>query len=95
MYEIDEKLKVGLEAYYYSKQKRNDGSSGQSYWLCGLMIEKLWEHFSVFINFENILDTRQTRFENIYTGTISNPVFRDIYAPMDGFVVNGGIKIRL
>lgn len=95
MYEKDEKLKVGLEAYYYSKQKRNDGSTGQSYWLCGLMVEKLWEHFSVFINFENLLDTRQTRFENVYTGTISNPVFRDIYAPMDGFVVNGGIKIRL
>lgn len=95
MYELDEKLKVGLEAYYYSPQKLNDGSTGKSYWICGLMVEKLWEHFSIFVNFENLFDTRQTKFDTIYTGTITNPVFRDIYAPVDGFVVNGGIKIRL
>lgn len=95
MYEREEKLKIGLEAYYYSKQKLNDGSTGQAYWICGLMAERLWEHFSVFVNFENLFDTRQTRFGNIYTGSVSNPVFRDIYAPVDGFVVNGGIKLRL
>jgi len=95
MYELDEKLKVGLEAYYYSRQKLNDGSKGKSYWVCGFMAERLWEHFSIFVNFENLFDTRQTKFDNIYTGTITNPVFRDIYAPVDGFVVNGGIKIRL
>jgi iron complex outermembrane receptor protein len=59
------------------------------------MAEKLWEHFSLFINFENFTDTRQTRFDSIYTGTVTNPVFRDIYAPLDGFVVNGGLKIKL
>lgn len=95
MYELEDKLKIGLEAYYYSKQKLNDGSTGQSYWLCGFMAEKLWEHFSVFVNFENLFDTRQTKFGSIYTGTVSNPVFKDIYAPLDGFVINGGIKLRL
>lgn len=92
-YEISEKLKIGLEAYYYSRQYLNDGKTGKDYWLCGLMAEKIWNHFSLFINFENLLDTRQTKFDTIYTGSITNPVFRDIYAPVDGFVVNGGIKI--
>lgn len=95
MYEVEEKWKVGLEAYYFSPQKLSDGSTGKEYWICGLMIEKLWEHFSLYINFENFLDTRQTRFDSIYTGTITNPVFKDIYAPVDGFVINGGIKISL
>lgn len=95
MYEIEDKLKIGLEAYYYSPQKLSDGSMGKSYWITGLMAEKLWEKFSVFVNFENFSNTRQTRFDTIYTGTISNPVFRDIYAPVDGFVVNGGVKILL
>lgn len=95
MYEIEEKLKIGLEAYYFSEQKLNDGATGKPYWIYGLMIEKLWERFSLFINFENFTDTRQTRFDTIYTGTISNPTFRDIYAPVDGFVVNGGIKLKL
>lgn len=95
MYEVEEKWKIGLEAYYFSPQKLSDGSTGKEYWICGLMIEKIWEHLALYINFENFMDTRQTRFDSIYTGTITNPVFRDIYAPVDGFVINGGIKISL
>jgi outer membrane receptor for ferrienterochelin and colicins len=95
MYEVEEKWKVGLEAYYFSRQRLTDDSYGKEYWICGFMVEKLWEKFSVFINFENFLDTRQTRFDTIYTGSITNPVFRDIYAPVDGFVINGGIKLNL
>lgn len=95
MYEKEGKLKIGAEAYYYSPQKLTDGAIGKPYWICGLMGEKTWRHISLFANFENLTDTRQTRFDTIYTGSISNPTFRDIYAPVDGFVVNGGIKVRL
>jgi iron complex outermembrane receptor protein len=95
MYEIEDKLKIGLEAYYFSPQKLSDGATGKQYVLCGFMVEKLWEKFSVYINFENFLDARQTRFDTIYTGTLTNPVFRDIYAPLDGFLINGGIKLKL
>ncbi len=95
LYEVEEKWKVGLEAYYFSKQQLSDGMTGKSYWITGFMVEKLWEKISLSINFENFLDARQTKFDTIYTGTISNPVFRDIYAPLDGFVINGGIKLRL
>jgi len=94
MYEIEDKLKIGLEAYYTGPQLLNDGADGKSYWITGLMIEKLWERFSVFVNFENFSDTRQTKFDTIYTGTITDPVFRDIYAPLEGLVVNGGIKLK-
>jgi iron complex outermembrane receptor protein len=95
MYEIEDKLKLGLEAYYFSKQRLSDGSFGKSYWTTGFMAEKLWEKYSVFINFENFTDTRQSKFDKVFTGTIMDPVFRDIYAPVDGFVINGGIKLRL
>lgn len=95
MYEVHEKLKLGLEAYHFSKQLLNDGATGKPYWIFGFMAEKLWERFSVYINFENFSDTRQTRFDTIYTGSIDQPQFRDIYAPVDGFVANGGIKVKL
>lgn len=94
-YEVHEKWKLGLEGYYFSRQNLSDGDTGKPYWITGFMAEKLWEKFSLYINFENFLDTRQTRFDSIYTGTIDNPVFKDIYAPLDGFIINGGIKLRL
>ena len=96
MFEEEENLWVGLEAYYYSPQQLSNGDIGQSFWIMGLMSEKkLGDKFSIFLNFENFLDTRQTRFGAIYSGNISNPQFFDIYAPVDGFVVNGGFKLKL
>jgi iron complex outermembrane receptor protein len=95
MYEKEGKFKMGVEAYFFSPQQLTDGAMGKSYWIFGWMAEKLWDHFSLFINFENFTDTRQTRFDTIYSGPVNNPMFRDIYAPVDGFVVNGGLKIRL
>lgn len=95
LYEVQEKWKLGLEGYYFGRQDLSDGKTGRSYWVTGFMAEKLWEKLSLYINFENFLDARQTRFDTIYTGSISNPQFRDIYAPLDGFVINGGVKLRL
>ncbi|WP_339677934.1 TonB-dependent receptor [Cyclobacterium marinum] len=96
MYEKHGNFWIGLEAYYFSPQKLSDGSTGKSYWIMGIMSEKkIGKYFSLFLNFENMLDTRQTRFDTIYTGNISDPQFRDIYAPVDGFVVNGGFKLSL
>ncbi len=94
-YEVEEKLKIGLEGYYFSEQQLSDGAVGRDYWIVGLMTEKIWEKFSLYINFENFLDARQTRFDNIFTGSIDNPNFKEIYAPLDGFVINGGIKWRV
>lgn len=94
MYEVEDEWKIGLEAYYFSPQKLGDGLKGKQYVVCGFMIEKIWEMFSLYANFENFTDRRQTRFDTIYTGSISNPIFRDIYAPLDGFVMNAGVKLR-
>jgi outer membrane cobalamin receptor len=95
MYEVEDKWKIGLEAYYYSKQTLSNGTVGKPYWITGFMAERIWEKFSLFVNFENFTDTRQTRYGSIYTGTVTSPVFNDIYAPLDGFVINGGIKLNL
>jgi len=94
MYEKEGSYKLGLEAYYTSRQQLSDGAEGKAFWTAGFMAEKSWQHISLFINFENFTDTRQTKFDTIYTGSIDHPVFRDIYAPVDGFVVNGGIKLQ-
>ncbi|MFK8028821.1 MAG: TonB-dependent receptor plug domain-containing protein [Gammaproteobacteria bacterium] len=94
VYEKENDVRVGLEAYYYGQQTLNDGRTSRDYWIFGLMAEKVFsDKFSVFLNFENFTDTRQSRYEPIFTGSITNPLFNDIYAPLDGFVINGGFKL--
>ncbi|MCW3107931.1 MAG: TonB-dependent receptor, partial [Segetibacter sp.] len=73
VYELEGKWKIGSEMYYFSKQKLSDGSTGRDYWLTGLVAERLFKSFSLYINFENFGDVRQTRFESIYTGTVTHP----------------------
>jgi outer membrane receptor for ferrienterochelin and colicins len=85
-------LKIGLKAYYFSQQKLSDGTIRKQDAIIGFRVEKIWKKFSIYLNFENFLDARQTRLENIYTVSLPNPVFKDIYAPLDGFVINCGLK---
>jgi outer membrane receptor for ferrienterochelin and colicins len=95
MWEREDDFRVGFEAYYFSEQNRENDTPGRSYWTFGLMMEKtLSEQVTAFLNFENFTDSRQTRYENIYTGNLTDPVFRDIYAPLDGRVINGGVRVR-
>lgn len=94
MFEEDDNFRLGLEAHFFGKQQLTDGSMGRSYVSLGFMAEKIWERFSLFINFENLLDARQTRFGQLYTGTSANPRFQEIYAPLDGRIINGGIKLK-
>ena len=72
-----------------------DGSTGRSYYTFDLLVQKMSKHFDVFIKAENVTDQRQTCWGSIYTGTIPSPVFKEIYAPLDGVVVNLGVKIKM
>ncbi|PSL44320.1 iron complex outermembrane receptor protein [Chitinophaga niastensis] len=94
-YEIENSFRFGVESFYTSPQLLSDGTMGKGYITFGLLVQKMWKHLDVFINAENLTDRRQTRWENIYTGSITHPNFRDIYAPLDGVVVNGGVRIKL
>jgi len=94
MYEEHENLRMGLEAYYTSSQKLRNGKKATDFWIIGFMIEKIFNRFSLFVNFENIFDTRQSKFGNMFTGLPSNPIFEEIYAPTDGRIFNAGVKFR-
>ncbi len=95
IYEIHEELRIGLEGYYTGKQTLSSGINVTDFWVNGLMIEKKFNNFSLFLNFENIFDTRQSRYGAMFTGSPEDPNFVEIYAPTDGRIINGGIKINL
>ena len=95
MYELHEKLYIGYELYYVGTQYLSTNEKVRDYWVTGLSSEYKFKYFSFFINFENFTDTRLSRWDNLYTGTIQNPSFKEVYTPSEGFIFNGGFKIKL
>ncbi len=95
VYELEGKFRLGLEAYYIGPKPLSSGETSRSYWLMGVMGERRWKHFSVFANVENILDVRQDRYQAVILPPVDRPSFREVWAPLEGFVANGGLKLFL
>ncbi len=87
--------RIGLEAYYTGPQRLADGRRTEGYLVTGVMAERRFGSARLFLNFENFLDTKQTDYAPVVLGSRLNPTFAEIWAPMDGFIVNGGIKYTL
>lgn len=94
-YEVEEKWHIGLEAYYTGYQYKSDYTKTKSFWRPGFMVRRDFEHISIFANFENFIDTRQSKYETMVLPPVNNPSFTEIWAPTDGFVANAGIVIKL
>ncbi len=93
--ERENDFKAGFEAYYTGSQFLRDGSGTRPFWVMGLFGEKTFGKVSLFINAENIGDTRQSRFGPVVFGPHQNPSFADIYTHTEGRIFNGGIRLRL
>jgi iron complex outermembrane receptor protein/outer membrane receptor for ferrienterochelin and colicins len=88
--------RVGIEASYNGKQIRFDESKTPGYLFTAAMIEKkLNEKVKFVLNGENLFDYRQSRIEPIFTGSITNPSFKELWAPIDGRVINLAMFIKL
>lgn len=94
MYELEEKMRIVYEVFYVGNQYLSSHEKVRKYWFMVVSVEYKFKYFSVFLNLENFLDSRQSKWENMYSGTIQNPQFREVYTPTDGFILNGGIKIK-
>lgn len=95
MYDLADKWRIGYELFFVGPQTIWSGAIKPSYWVMGLSVERKWKRFSLFVNTENLFDVRQSRYEPAYLGTRQNPQFVDIWAPTDGFILNGGLKLNL
>ncbi len=95
MYEMNEKLRVAYEIFYVGQQYLTSTEKVRNYWVMGVSGEYKFKHISLFLNLENFLDIRQSRWEPMYSGNIQNPQFREVYTPTDGIIFNGGFKLNL
>lgn len=93
MYESD-KWRIGYETYYTGKQNLSNGTVTPDFFTMGLMLMRNFKWGSVFANFENFTDRRQSRFSPLVLPPNSNPTFPEIYAPTDGIIISAGILIK-
>lgn len=93
--EKEQNFKIGLEGYWTDHQYLSNGSVAPNFWEFGLFGEKIFKKFSLYINFENFTDTRQNRFGRVVFPPHESPTFAQVYTHTEGFIINGGIKLRL
>lgn len=99
MWEKSGRGRIGLEAYYTGRQSLDDNpyrSRSRPHVQLGAMGELVLGKVSLFLNAENILNVRQARYDPLLlpSRTASGAWTVDAWAPTDGFVVNGGVRLR-
>ncbi len=93
VYEVEDKWRAGLEGSYTGTQYRDGDTRTPGYLFLAASVErKLGTQWSLVANCENLLDYRQSRHEMLYTGTITNPMFKPLWAPIDGRVANLSVR---
>jgi len=99
MWELeDEGGRVGVEAYYTGRQALHENpyrQQSRAYAVFGLLAERRIGLARVFINFENIGDVRQTRWDPLLLPQRLPDGRRttEAWAPLDGRVINGGVRL--
>ena len=92
--EFSKRFRACIEASYTGKQYLDNGARTPGYLIAAGMIRYDIKKLSLVLNCENFFDYRQTRKENIVYGNISNPSFKQLWAPVDGRVVNLSARIN-
>ena len=95
MYEVEEKWNVGYELYFTGNQYDELYDLKPDYWVMGFMAMRKAGKFSFYVNFENFNNTIQSDFEPLVLPPYNDPAFPDIWAPVDGFVFNAGLKYEI
>lgn len=90
--------RVGAE-FFFTGSQRLDGNpyraSSPAYLIAGVLAEHQAGPLRLFLNLENLTDRRQTRWDPIVRPTRADDGrwTVDLYAPAEGRVVNGGVRL--
>ena len=99
MWEEHGKGRIGIEAYYTGEQSLEDNpyrTRSRPYLHLGVLGEITIGKISLFANAENLLDVRQTKYDPLLLPqrAASGQWTVDAWAPLEGFILNGGIRLR-
>ena len=98
MAEWEDTGRIGLEWYFTGRQRLEADPSrtrSEPYVVVGLLAERRVGRLRLFINGENLTGTRQTKWSAILRPAPSadGRVAVDVWAPLEGRTVNGGVRI--
>jgi iron complex outermembrane receptor protein len=99
MWERENVGRLGIEWYHTGEQRLEGdpyGPYSRAYSVLGVLAEKQFGRYRVFINGENLTDVRQTKWESILRSSPApdGRVTTDVWAPLEGRNINGGVRIR-
>ncbi|MCX6350737.1 MAG: TonB-dependent receptor [Bacteroidetes bacterium] len=94
-YEIENKWRFGIESSLIAGQLDQNYQPVKNYFLFAAMIQYNIRNLTFVLNGENLLDFRQSNYGRIYDGSIANPAFHKLWAPIDGRVINLSVKWKL
>jgi len=95
-YEFSSHFRAGIEAAYTGKQYLDNGTQTKDYVFAAAMFRYSFNNISIVLNGENLFDFRQNKQENIIVQptNFSNPVFKEIWAPLDGRIINLSVMFK-
>lgn len=100
MWEAEGAGRLGVELYYVGRQELEDNpyrASSRPYLILGALVERSFGRARVFLNAENLLDARQTRWQPLPLPARA-PEGRwttDAWAPLEGRTFNAGVRLEL
>ena len=98
MAESEDWGRVGLELYFTGRQRLEADpyrSTSEPYLIFGMLAERRFERFSLFVNGENLTGVRQSRWEPLLrpARAVDGRWTVDAWAPLEGRVINGGVRL--
>jgi outer membrane receptor for ferrienterochelin and colicins len=99
MAEWEDVGRIGLE-WYYTGQQRLEADPfrdvSEPYIIVGLLAERRFGRYRFFVNGENLTDTRQTKWGPMLrpSPAADGRIATDVWAPLDGRTINGGVRIQ-
>jgi outer membrane receptor for ferrienterochelin and colicins len=99
MVEVEDAALIGLELYYVGRQELDDNpyrTESRPYFIVGALVERRFGSTRVFLNAENLLDSRQTRWDPLLLPSRA-PAGRwttDAWAPLEGRTFNAGVRLE-
>jgi outer membrane receptor for ferrienterochelin and colicins len=97
-WERENNARIGVEAYYTGTQRLDDNpyrTNSEPYVLFGFLVEKHFGRYKAYLNAENLGNVRQTKYDPLLRPTrgLDGRWTTDAWAPLDGRVFNGGVRM--